>query len=164
MQIKWADPAFKQMQRKKGSAQFCSPEYRKQISEKMKERWKDPEFINKFLKSQNTSPNKPEQMINLITSEIVQFTGNRSFWRTLKIKDENGQEKTKHKNPDFKVRGQRKVIEVFGNYWHRGDEAEKWHEAWEKIGYKLLIIWENDIYDNIENTLNNINNFIDQNE
>jgi very-short-patch-repair endonuclease len=160
MEIKWAEPTFKAMQRKKGSAQFRSPEFRKQISKKMKERWEDPEFINKFLKSQNTSPNKLEQIINSLTPEIVEFVGNRKWWRTLKIKDENGNEIIRHKNPDFIVKGHHKVIEIFGDYWHRGDTPEKWHEAWEKIGYKLLIIWEHDIYENIENTLNNINNFI----
>jgi hypothetical protein len=147
-------------------ALWNTPEYRNKVTKKLKSLWDNPDvkFLERCFKIQNVCPNKPEQIINSLTPDIVEFVGNRKWWRTLKIKGENGEEIIKHKNPDFIIKGQHKVIELNGAYWHRNDDIQKWYEAWEKIGYKLLVIWERDIYENLEDTLNKIGVFIEQNE
>jgi hypothetical protein len=56
--------------------------------------------------------------------------------------------------PDFKVKGRRKVIEIYGDYWHsqkfcesKGDPEYKWNpekmiEEYKTVGYDCLIFWE----------------------
>lgn len=57
------------------------------------------------------------------------------------------------KNPDFVYLGDgRKIIEIFGDYWHRDEIAKYWHQT-EKgckiyyglLGYNVLIIWEKEL-------------------
>ena len=59
------------------------------------------------------------------------------------------------KNPDFvySLDG-RKIIEVFGDYWHRDDIAKYWHQTedgcksyYEAFGYNILIVWEKELKD-----------------
>jgi very-short-patch-repair endonuclease len=89
----------------------------------------------------------------------VVYVGNGKWWRTLKVKTDEGIV-TKHKNPDFLVKGQHKVIEFNGTYWHKDDYPdEAYHEAWAKIGYQVLIIWEHELSD-IEGVLTRIGEFL----
>lgn len=67
------------------------------------------------------------------------YTGNGKLW----LKFENG----KRKNPDFISKQHNLIVEVFGNYWHNSLEVPYIHEQYNKIGYKCLILWENEIDD-----------------
>jgi len=58
------------------------------------------------------------------------------------------------KIPDFvNVNGQKKIIELFGDYWHSEERVGKPREEHEKervnifssIGYKTLVIWEHEL-------------------
>jgi len=97
----------------------------------------------------------PEKIFNELTPGIIRYTGNRSWWRKLP----NG----KYKNPDFKVTGQNKVIEVFGGkgYFHTEKEAEKLKELFAQIGIDCLIIWENELYTQQEMVKEKVNNFME---
>lgn len=68
-----------------------------------------------------------------------QYTGDGKLW----LKFENG----KRKNPDFISKQHGLIVEVFGNYWHNSLEVPYIHEQYKKIGYKCLIIWENEVKD-----------------
>ena len=57
----------------------------------------------------------------------------------------NGEYLTKYKNPDFKVTGENKVIEVFGDYWHRNEFPEDLVDAFAGIGIECLVVQESDI-------------------
>ena len=47
--------------------------------------------------------------------------------------------------PDFlSTNGQRKVIEVFGDYWHKGEDPQGRIDAFAKLGFKCLVIWEHE--------------------
>ena len=47
-------------------------------------------------------------------------------------------------------------------YWHKDDYPDEvWQKAWAKIGYEVLIIWEQELKD-IDNVLTKIANFIGQ--
>lgn len=56
-------------------------------------------------------------------------------------------------NPDFvNVNGQKKLIEVFGEYWHKGKGLRKWHQTelgrimlYNAFGFNCLILWANDL-------------------
>ena len=71
------------------------------------------------------------------------------------------------KNPDFVYSSDgRKIIEVFGDYWHRDDIAKYWHQTedgckayYEAFGYNILIIWERELK-NPDKVLNRVRDFI----
>ena len=55
----------------------------------------------------------------------------------------------KVKNPDFIVRPvkeTKKVIEIFGRYWHKAEEEAELTERYAEVGYKCLVIWEEEVY------------------
>jgi hypothetical protein len=52
------------------------------------------------------------------------------------------------KCPDFiNINGQKKIIELFGNYWHRRNDEEKRVNHFKRYGYCTLVIWENELKD-----------------
>ncbi len=89
--------------------------------------------------------------------KTVYYTGDGSFWLSFK----NG----KRKNPDFIVKGQRKVIEVGDfTYWHTLEEAEEVKHQYALIDYKCLYLTDVDINNKWELTINKINTFIQNHE
>lgn len=66
-----------------------------------------------------------------------QYTGDRKFW----LKTASG----KDRNPDFTSASQKKIIEVFGRYWHRNDDPQKVVEDYAGVGWECLILWEDEI-------------------
>lgn len=113
--------------------------------QKAKERWQDEEFVNKITKSLNIKPTKPEWILGTLLDGLFpgeyQYSGDFSFW-------------IGGKNPDFlNINGQKKIIELFGDYWHSPEIVGKsiinqcleriYH--FNKYGYKTLIIWEKDL-------------------
>lgn len=49
--------------------------------------------------------------------------------------------------PDFIIAKSRRIVEVFGDYWHR-DTVDKDRQKladYRKAGWKVLVIWESDI-------------------
>ena len=53
-------------------------------------------------------------------------------------------------NPDFIIEGQKMVIELFGDYWHKGENPKDRIKEYDDVGYKCLILWESEIYDKTE--------------
>jgi len=52
------------------------------------------------------------------------------------------------KVPDFaNVNGQKKVIELFGDYFHRNDNPQDRINYFKKFGYNTLVIWEHELQD-----------------
>ncbi len=114
-----------------------SEEWRRKLSETKKAQWKDPDFCKKMGKVWGVKPNKPETiLINLLESLYPgqwRYTGDVSF--TI-----NG------KCPDFvNVNGQKKIIELFGDYWHRGDNPADRSAVFSPFGFETLVIWERDL-------------------
>ncbi len=46
--------------------------------------------------------------------------------------------------PDF-WDGNSRVIEVFGDYWHRDDDPQAWIDHYAAHGYKCLVVWESEV-------------------
>jgi hypothetical protein len=98
-------------------------------------------------------PNGLERRFAECLTQLL-YTGDGSYWVWLpKLKC--------HKNPDFVLpgpevvlanRGIRKVVEVFGDYWH--SEAFTGKDIWEheqevidaflEVGIECLVIWESE--------------------
>ena len=50
--------------------------------------------------------------------------------------------------PDFtNCNGQKKVIEMFGDYWHKGQNPQDRIDKFESFGFGCLVIWESEIKD-----------------
>lgn len=49
------------------------------------------------------------------------------------------------KNPDFVNQGKRKVIEVFGDYWHRNDDPQELIGFYKSAGWDCVVLWEREI-------------------
>lgn len=111
--------------------------------------WQDPVFREKQLKAtfkaMGVKPTKPEKFLIKFLNEILpgeyKYVGNGSVVIGFK-------------NPDFiNANGQKKLIELFGDYWHsekKTSESKELHESkrvnhFAKYGYKTLIIWQSEL-------------------
>lgn len=57
-----------------------------------------------------------------------------------------------NRNPDFiNTDGQKKIIEFFGEHWHKSEDEEIKREIYKRYGFDLLVIWGKDLKD--KNTL-----------
>ena len=155
----WTNPEYRQSISDKVKALWQNPEYRESHVQDMLDRWADPILSQVFLTAWNKCPNKLEGLINNLTSDKIKYIGNHKWWRTLKI-IVDGKEIIKRKNPDFLIESKNAIIEIHGDYFHKNDYDDKvWIEAWAKIGYRCLIIWEHEIKQDIESVLNRIADF-----
>jgi len=109
--------------------------------------WKNEEFIANMRKSRALKPNGQEKELNKILQKLhpkeYKFVGDFAFW-------------IDGKNPDFvSVGGQKKLIELFGTYWHsqeitgrtRVEEERRRKKHFAKFGWKTLIVWEQELKD-----------------
>jgi very-short-patch-repair endonuclease len=82
-------------------------------------------------------PNKSEQkLIKLLSRTNFKFVGN--------FKREIG-----GKFPDFIFEKQHKIIELFGEYWHRKKDEKKRIKHFKDFGYDCLVIWNKDLKYNV---------------
>ncbi|MHA1437862.1 MAG: DUF559 domain-containing protein [Promethearchaeota archaeon] len=110
-----------------------------------KKRWRNKNYRNKTLKVMfdkfNITPNKKEiyltKSLNYLFPNEYKFVG-------------DGQFIIGGFNPDFiNINGQKKIIELFGDYWHNRPGAKERDKlrlkTYKKYGYKTLIIWEKEL-------------------
>lgn len=94
-----------------------SQETRHKMAETRRAIWADEEFRKKMRGVLPTwtqmQPNGLEKRVIAMMPRNVRYVGNGAFWKLLPSGN--------RKNPDFKVTGENKVIEMFGDYWHRGE-------------------------------------------
>lgn len=52
------------------------------------------------------------------------------------------------KNPDFmNTNGNKKLIELYGNYWHKGENPQEIIDHFKQYGFDTLVIWEKELKD-----------------
>lgn len=101
-------------------------------------------------------PTKPERIVSGILERLFY-----SDWRYVGY----GSFVIGGRNPDFRnVAGQNKLIEVFGNYWHKPEQGLERIEYFGKYGYKTLVIWEEDLKNNMDEVVKRIIFFNDKDE
>ena len=94
---------------------------------------------------------KPEIQLNRLLQKLFpgqwKYVGDASFWVTS-----NG----KHLNPDFiNIAGQKKIIEMNGDYWHgekrtgrtKEEEEQQRVDLFTELGYQTLIVWQHELED-----------------
>lgn len=124
-----------------------SEEGRRKQKISMKRRWEDPVYREKAIKAImnaiHRKPNKVELKLNKILQQILpgeyKFVGDGKFIIA-------------GRNPDFiNINGQKKIIELFGDYWHNPKifpnvlSAQDRIKLFAKYGYKTLIIQEHEL-------------------
>jgi len=116
----WQDPIYREKQLT----------FRKQI-------WRNPEFIKKQVEARSRRPNNLELLFDKLTPDSVEYTGNGKYFIVTKLKT---------RLPDFTIEGENKVIEIFGNYWHKGENPKDIIKEYYEVGYKCLVFWESEVY------------------
>ncbi len=142
--------------------------------------WNDKDFVKRMLESKNYNPNNLEELLISSLTEIGLYAVNRheaeegqlyypgikgNFWfKTLK----DG----KSKLPDFKIKGQLKVIELYGSYHHSQEFCEnrnrpdydwipkKMIEEYAKVGIECKLFWDTEIYEDIKGITKEISEWV----
>jgi len=116
-------------------------------SKNIKKLWQTSEYVAKQMKSRHVKPNKPEKFLTKLLQKLFpnqwKYVGSGDFILGGKC-------------PDFiNVNGQKKIIELFGDYWHseevtgRTEEEEERQrkDLFAKYGFQTLVIWEHELKD-----------------
>ena len=123
----------------KRGEQHLSEETIKKMSRIRRGLWQTSEYVSKQMKSRGVSPNKPEILLNSILQEL--------FPNQYKYVGD-GQVIIAGKCPDFINESEHKIIELFGDYWHKPEEEQQRINLFTKHGgYQTLIIWEHELKD-----------------
>jgi len=121
-----------------------SPESKAKISLALKGRHLPPGQVSRLL-ALHKQQTKPERVIESILEELCPHE--------YKYVGCDGSILLNHCVPDFiNTNGQKKVIEVFGDYWHgkkytgrtREQEEVRKLNQYAEVGFDCLIIWENE--------------------
>jgi len=121
----------------------------------MKEVWQSPDFRDRVVRAtllaSRIVPNQAEKyLLNLLESAYP------NEWAFVG----DGQLIIAGKNPDFaNINGRKQLIELFGDYWHKGENPQDRIEIFRHYGYDTLVIWERELED-IEALLPKIDNFV----
>ena len=63
------------------------------------------------------------------------------------------------KCPDFINKEKNKVIGLYGDYWHKGQNPQDRIDLFKKEGWNTLVIWENEIKRNFKKVEEKVQNF-----
>lgn len=118
---------------------FRSEEYREKHRQIMISFWSDPinvkERVRTFHRRQNKLETKFQSLLDTRFPKEWKFVG-------------DGQLIIGNKCPDFaNINGKKALIELYGNYWHEGQNPQDRIDLFAKYGYQTLIIWENELKD-----------------
>lgn len=137
----------------------ASPQERENNRLSKIKKWQEPGYKERVLpamiKGSQQRPNKLEKKVISLLDEILpeeyKYVGDGSLM--IRIAD-------RCVNPDFiNIKGQKKIIEVFGDYWHKPNPEER--ETLQDLvderrilflrgGYMTWVIWEHEVINEIE--------------
>ena len=136
------------------------PNYAEKVSEAASKgmllMWQDPEWkenqVKAILKGNNVYPNNLEQSVFNFVDAIAP--------KEYALNVQGDKLTIGGKAPDIaNVNGQKKVIECFGDYWHRGEDPNGRINYFKKFGWSTLIIWEHEL-ENVDRLKNRIREFV----
>lgn len=140
---KWKDPLFANKMKSVFSmkGRKHSEKTKKRLSESGIKNWSDPTYrdsqIKKSMIGNQILPNRPETFLINLLNDL--YPGE---WKYVG----DGQVIIAGKCPDFiNVNGQKKIIELFGDYWHRNDNPQDRINIFRPFGYDTLVIWESEL-------------------
>lgn len=141
----WQDEDFQTKQRQIRQSEeyrecrkqiFQSGMYRKKMRLIALELWQEPKFVQKVLEGRHQQT-QPEQQMESLLDRL--FPGEYQFVGL-------GEVIIGGKIPDFiNVNGQKKIIEVYGNYWHQDDDPQERIDFFRQFGFETLVVWESEL-------------------
>lgn len=120
-----------------------SPEVTAKLSQRAREQarnnpeqmWKTLEIMWKA-SLENRKPNKPEKELMEIVEQM----------RSGEYEYNYGQWKIGNRFPDLvNINGRKKLIELFGDYWHAGEDPQDKINFYKSLGWDCLVIWEHEL-------------------
>lgn len=128
----------KRTEEQKERARLAQLKIKDKMSKITKEKWKDTLFIKNQQIGRSIMPNKKElillNLLNKLFNNKWKYTGDFSFCI-------NG------KCPDYTHNTEKKLIELYGDYWHQGQNPQYRIDFFKKEGYETLVIWEHELKD-----------------
>jgi hypothetical protein len=116
-----------------------SLETRKKISHALMERWKNAEYRNRIvtaiMKGWRIKPNKKEILLDSILESLFP-----NEWKYVG----DGQLIISGKCPDF-WNGNGKVLELFGDYFHKGENPQERIDFFQQHNFDCCVIWEHEL-------------------
>lgn len=116
------------------------PERRLAQKVRADERMEDPVYREWFIKAGLTAHDGPNQfekkylkLLNKWMPGQWRYTGGGIFVELV-----GG------KCPDFVHNTKKKIVELYGTYWHRGQDPQERIDHFASLGYETLVIWESD--------------------
>lgn len=99
--------------------------------------WQDEEYVKMMMRSHHVKPNKLEINLKNLLNEILpneyKYVGDGQFIVGSKC-------------PDFlNISGKKKLIELYGDYWHRNHNPQDRIEYFRQYGFDTLVIWESEL-------------------
>ena len=114
------------------------PKFREKCRTIQTERWKDIKYAKMMWEAFDKKPNNLEKGFNNLLQQICpgefRYVGDGTFILGGKC-------------PDFKHVKQKKLIELYGDYWHWGDDPQERVKFFKKYGFDTLVIWESEFWD-----------------
>lgn len=109
------------------------------LSEKQKAKWRNPTYRITQGSAQARKPTKAEKRLLTLLNKWFpnewMYVGDEALF-------------IEGRNPDYvNKNGQRKVIELFGEYWHEEGEVAAYDKFYTSIGYKCLVVWVSEFKD-----------------
>lgn len=95
------------------------------------------DVIKKWIVSNQISPNKKELFVQGFLDKL--------FPNEYKLNVLGNYLILGGKVPDFVSLNNKKLIEFYGDYWHRNDNEIDRINFFEKYGYQTLVVWENEL-------------------
>jgi len=114
-----------------------SEETKEKISIAQLKLWQDSEYQRKMQEAFDLKPNKPETELSILLNKLFpkdyKYVGDFQFFLG-------------GRNPDFmNINGQKKLIEMYGDYWHRGQNPQDRIDHFKQYGFNTLVIWEHEL-------------------
>jgi len=138
--LKYGVPCSEDKKRKiarSNTGHVCDAATKEKLSKVVKEWWKIPGNARKCLVI--NSPNKQEKKLNNLLEKM--YPGE---WKFVG----NGEVIIDGKCPDFiNINGQKKIIELYGEWWHKPDEEQRRKDFFKRYGYETLVIWVRQLMD-----------------
>lgn len=92
-------------------------------------------FFEMLGESQKRRPTRPEQKLNTYIEEHDlpwRYVGDGRVWM-------NGH------NPDFIHINEKKIVEVFGRYWHPSQHVAEFKKLYAAMGWQMKVIWDDEL-------------------
>lgn len=112
---------------------------KKAFRQRRLKQWRCDSYVAKQMKSRHIKPNKNEfrlqELLDIYLPKQWKYVG-------------DGQLIIGGRCPDFiNINGKKDLIELFGNYWHRGENPANKINHYKSYGFRCMVIWENELED-----------------